>query len=202
MSISSSTCFALKDPLPRWLDAPIANCVASWSTVGLAQGTALYQGRYSRPSPEGPDARVVTEVLFRAAEQQSQVVPLHAVEEDETYNLLQPFTLHSVATRSILELTTCLNGTGGCGQDFFEFKDGTLRPVVSEIREQVEALLPSGLSQNKSPAVNLDQLRGKGGAWSKDDPNCCPSYDVVFDVLLVGDRLRVKNVIVTRAPEQ
>jgi hypothetical protein len=202
LSKASNTCFGTWKGLPRWTEPPIPGCVVSWSVVGMAQGVTLFEGRYSRPSPEGTDARIVTEVLFKATEQPGQVVPLHAVEEDETYNFLRPYSLYIVANRSLLELNICLNGTGGCGQEFIEFHNGAIRPVIGEIRGQIEALLPPGLTQNKNPHVSLSQLRGQGGAWAKNDPNCCPSYDVAFNVRLVGNRLRVKDIVVTRAPER
>lgn len=197
LPVASTRCFSTGAPAPRWDGPAVANCTTSWTLIGQAQGATLYQGRYSRPSPESPDARLVTEVLFRGAGRSPYVMPVHAVEEDEADSFLKSYAVHAVAGRSVIELTSCLNGTGGCSQDFLEFVGGKVMPLAADIEGQVKAVLPAGFTQLKSPVVDLDTLRGEGGAWAKDDPDCCPSYKVVFDVELSGQALRIRGAKVS-----
>lgn len=197
LSLASTQCFSAGAPAPRWDGPAVPNCTTSWTTIGQAQGATLYQGRYSRPSPGSADAKLVTEVLFRGTGRSPYVIPVHAVEEDEADSFLKSYTVHGMAGRSVIELTSCVNGTGGCTQHFFEFVGGNVLPLAADIEGQVKAVLPAGFTQLKSPVVDLDTLSGEAGAWAKDDPDCCPSYKVVFGVELRGEELHIRGAEVS-----
>lgn len=132
-------CFStLESHLPVWSGAPHQHCRVTWARLGQIEGTRLFRGQYVWPSNETPELMVVTEVLLEAPAAASRLNPIFATQEDQTYVYLDPFTLHSVSGRKLVEVRGCLNGTGGCKQDFLEYKAGKLTPIINTVPEQVQ----------------------------------------------------------------
>ena len=199
-AIAFNRCIDKSAP-PSWKHLPHKSCTVEWSKLGSRGKAVLYRARYRWPSDEGivypspdpPHYFAVTEVLFEGVEKGAVVTPLFALQEDETYNYLRPLTFHKVGGRRLIEVLICLNGTGGCGQDFLSWRSGKLRALKNETRAQIDGWLAPGYSTSKAPQIDIDLLSGRAGGWLETDPNCCPSRNVEFSLALLPDEIKVTD---------
>jgi hypothetical protein len=195
----AQSCIGQSDPVPNWTGKAHPNCSVDWSKLGSMRGRTLYRARYQWPSdellPDFPDTqyRVVVEVLFEGTGNAKEVTPLLAVQRDETYSFLRPLTIHYVGDLRIVEIRECLNGTGGCGQEFLVWRSGKVLEIPNSIRKQVEQRLPTGYHTAKSPEIDIDTLTGRGGVWLDSDPNCCPSASVTFTFSVSDRELMIRD---------
>jgi hypothetical protein len=60
--------------------------------------------------------------------------------------------------------------------------------------------LPAGYELNKAPEIDLPSMKVSGGAWSKDDPNCCPSNTVTCALHVDDEKATVSDCRLT--PQQ
>jgi hypothetical protein len=87
-----------------------------------------------------------------------------------------------------LSVMTCVNGTGGCSQEFLQrHADGRWRGVEQTWLDE----LPGGFMGRIRHRVRIDPqtLRVEAGYYGDNDPNCCPSQRLVFELQLHGDAL-------------
>jgi hypothetical protein len=91
----------------------------------------------------------------------------------------------------LLELTTCLNGTGGCGQGYFRLEAGRWHVVAQAYVNDLRARLSADHSLHKGRRLDLRTLSGVWPVAAAGDPNCCPSFEIAFRVRLDGDTLRL-----------
>lgn len=200
-SVAFKRCIDLTEP-PSWKHTPHHSCTVEWSVLGSSGKAVLYRARYQWPSDEGAAAPygvrsqyfVVTEVLFRGADKGTVVTPLFALQEDETYNFLHPLALHKAGGRKLIEIVICLNGTGGCGQDFLSLRSGKLHALKNKIREQIDRWLPVGFSTENAPQIDIDSLTGTAGGWRSTDPHASPFRIVAFSLTLLPEEIKVKDL--------
>jgi len=195
LSTARSACISESKPVPRWTGKAHPRCSVEWSELGKKGRLVLYRARYKWPSEELPnkDYSVVTEVLFEGIRRGKQVMPLFAIQNDETYEFLSPLSLHRVGDRMVVKIEICLNGTGGCDQDFLLWQPGKTVEISNSIHVQVEQQLPAGYSILKSPQIDIDTLTGVSGAWLESDPNASPSASVTFSLSLSGHNLLIRD---------
>jgi hypothetical protein len=89
---------------------------------------------------------------------------------------------------ALLSVTFCVNGTGGCSQEFaLRSPDGRWRAVRQAWLNQ----LPQGYVGRIRHGARIDPytLEGEAGFYGEDDPNCCPSQRLVFRLRLNGESL-------------
>jgi hypothetical protein len=89
---------------------------------------------------------------------------------------------------TLLSVMSCVNGTGGCGQEFIQrHRDGRWSPVWQEWLDR----LPRGSQGRIRHGVRIDPstLQGEAGFYGDGDPNCCPSQRLVVQLKLRGDSL-------------
>ena len=82
----------------------------------------------------------------------------------------------------------CVNGTGGCGQDFLlRHPDGHWFPLKQAWLDQ----LPRGYKGRIRHGVRIDPktLRGEAGFYGNRDPNCCPSQNLIVYLTVRRDSL-------------
>jgi hypothetical protein len=91
----------------------------------------------------------------------------------------------------LMEVTACLNGTGGCAQDYFRLAAGRWRKVTEAYVTDLHARLPADHSLHKGRQFDLATLRGVWPVAAPGDPDCCPSFEIAFRVWLDGDTLRL-----------
>lgn len=77
---------------------------------------------------------------------------------------------------ALLGVTFCLNGTGGCWQEFLSRRNGRWREVEEAWRAQLPDLRDGRMG--KGAGVALETLTGSYGFYAPDDPNCCPSREL------------------------
>lgn len=92
----------------------------------------------------------------------------------------------------LVSVMSCLNGTGGCSQEFLQrLADGRWRPVRQVWFEQ----LPPGFAGRIRHGTRIDPrtLRGGAGFYADRDPNCCPSQELRLQLALRGDSLVLRG---------
>jgi len=89
----------------------------------------------------------------------------------------------------LLSVMSCVNGTGGCSQEFLERRDGRW----SDVRQDWLAQLPAGFAGRIRHGFRIDPrtLEGEAGFYADEDPNCCPSQLLLVSLRLAGDVLQL-----------
>jgi len=175
----------------RWTDARY-----KWTSIFTAED-----------STRGADAReTVTEeevVLFEAAPHNRSRAIWHARYDIGAYGVwssMTPETAPASLGTTLLSVMSCVNGTGGCGQEFLhQHADGRWFPVWQEWLDQ----LPQGFANRIQHGVRIDPrtLRGKAGFYGGRDPNCCPSQFLIVDLALRADSLVLRHYRLDTNPE-
>jgi hypothetical protein len=93
----------------------------------------------------------------------------------------------TVAGATLLSVMSCVNGTGGCSQEFLRrHPDGRWNPVWQVWLDQ---LPDAGDRIRHGVRIEPATLRGSAGWYGDGDPNCCPSQELVLRLGLQGDSL-------------
>ncbi len=100
---------------------------------------------------------------------------------------------------ALLGVLSCVNGTGGCGQEFLLRDARGWRPV----REPWLQQLPDTLGGEfwKGTYTSPLTLQGEAGLYSPQDGNCCPSGILYYRLRLEDDALVLRSHHVVRLPE-
>jgi hypothetical protein len=92
----------------------------------------------------------------------------------------------------LLSVMLCVNGTGGCTQDFLHrHADGRWFPVEQTWLDH----LPAGYAGRIRHGVRIDvrTLHAEAGFYGDADPNCCPSQVLAADLAIEGDALVLRG---------
>jgi hypothetical protein len=180
----------LDGPQARWITA-----LYRWTSLFTAEDKA-----------RGPSARdTVTEdeaVLFEAiATGQVRPVWHERIETGEyaVWRSLTPELAWTSQATILLSVRMCLNGTGGCSQEFLQrHADGRWYGVRQDWLDQ----LPAGFIERIRHGIRIDpsSLRGEAGFYGDRDPNCCPSQRLLVDLELRGDLLVLRRQTVVAEP--
>jgi hypothetical protein len=196
-SLISTNCEVVPDqPLDRLLSTGWLPSRYRWTSVFTAED----KGR-------GPDAQdTVTEeevVLFEAsAPDQVRAVLGHARFDTGPYAIWASVTPEVAQTsegNTLLSVMSCVNGTGGCGQEFMQrHADGRWYPVHQDWLDQ----LPKGFLGRIRHGVRIDPrtLQGEAGFYGDRDPNCCPSQRLLVQLKLRGNSLVLVRHTLVREP--
>lgn len=175
-------------PPGRWIAARYR-----WTLLFTAEDTA--RGSTAR------DTVTEEEVVLFDASQPAQVRAVwHARFETADYAIWRSVTPEIAPTGEgtmLLSVMSCVNGTGGCGQEFLHrHRDGRWFPVWQSWLDQ----LPHGFAGRIIHGVRIDPvtLRGEAGFYGDRDPNCCPSQRLIVDLALRGDSLVLRRHAVVR----
>ncbi len=94
--------------------------------------------------------------------------------------------------QAILSIPYCLNGTGGCAQDLLIWTgERWQRLERDDSWDEVYENLPADYRPHKSPLIDLGTLTWEQHLAHLDDPNCCPTGRIFFDLAIVNDKLAV-----------
>jgi hypothetical protein len=110
-----------------------------------------------------------------------------------------PEAASTAAGATLVSVMSCVNGTGGCGQEFLRrYQDGRWAPVWQVWLDQ----LPDGFSGRILHGVRIDPrtLEGTAGFYGPRDPNCCPAEELRFELALRGDSLALSRYAVVPSP--
>jgi hypothetical protein len=174
-------------------------------TAARYRWTSVFNAENPDRGPAAQDRVTEEEVVLLEASQPGQVRPVwHERFESDEYGAWRSVTPEIGATRQgtvLFSVMTCLNGTGGCGQEFLQrHPDGRWWPVRLDWFDQ----LPKGFAQRILHGVRIDPrtLRAEAGFYSDHDPNCCPSQRLVVHLGLRGDSLVMLTYAVVHEPRQ
>jgi hypothetical protein len=140
-------------------------------------------------------------VLFAAAET-GRVRPVwHERFETGRHALWRSVTpeIAKFGAAILLSIQHCVNGTGGCSQDFLRRSQSG---KWSSVRQVWVDQLPGDLTGRVQHGMRIDvrELRGEGGLYGSRDPNCCPSELLRVQLGLRGDSLVLRSETVVPSP--
>jgi hypothetical protein len=111
------------------------------------------------------------------------------VVRDRDVEFLDSLLLTRTQRDTFLELTICLNGTGGCGTEYLRFLGNRWHALSQPFAKALQARLPAGHWLHKGRQLDLASLTGVWPVAAPGDGNCCPSLEIPFAVRLAGDSL-------------
>lgn len=99
----------------------------------------------------------------------------------------------------LLSIQHCVNGTGGCSQDFSRRSPSG---QWTQVRQVWVDQLPRAIAGriNHGVRIDLQDMRGEGGLYGPRDPNCCPSELLRVQLKLRGDSLILRSQTVVPSP--
>jgi hypothetical protein len=98
---------------------------------------------------------------------------------------------------TLLSVTSCVNGTGGCSQEFLRrHPDGRWYPVW---QVWLDHLPGADDAIRHGFRIEPGTLRGSAGWYRGGDPNCCPSQELLLRLGLQGDSLVLRGRAVRAA---
>jgi hypothetical protein len=167
--------------------------------------TSLFTAEDAGRGLDARDTVTEEEVVLFDGSVSDQVRPVwHERFETGVHGVWASITLEVAQTSrgtTILSVMSCVNGTGGCSQEFLHLHpDGRWFPVWQDWLDQ----LPRGFQGRIRHGVRIDPrtLRGECGFYGDGDPNCCPSQRLVVDLTLDGDSLVLRRQELVREPAQ
>jgi hypothetical protein len=173
------------------VDRPAKWVIARYSWVSIFTAEDAARGKDARDTAKEEEA-----VLFEVVPP-GRVRPVwHQRIDSGEHGVWRSVTPEIGATTEgsvLLSVMLCVNGTGGCTQEFLNrHADGRWVPVPQTWLDQ----LPQGYAGRIRHGVRIDPmtLHAEAGFYGDADPNCCPSQMLAVDLAVRGDAL------VLRAP--
>ncbi|HXD47743.1 MAG TPA: hypothetical protein VN600_03145 [Gemmatimonadaceae bacterium] len=116
----------------------------------------------------------------------------HAFYEPEEIAEMRPEVAPQPNGDALIAIRTCVNGTGGCWQDFAIFRAGRWRIVHLAFLDSLERRFPGAIRHGF--AVDPRTLRADAAVYADNDANCCPSRDARMRLRLRGDSLSIVSL--------
>jgi hypothetical protein len=174
----------------------IGACISlGFKSLGVAGGIRWYSSLANRrwlldDRPKStPDTVAESElVLFRAIGETLLTPVWHYRFEAEELRSVTPRVV--VAGGGVLmSIDECVNGTGGCGQSFFTYRDGRWRVVRLSFLDSLNHRFPGAI--NHGSHVDPRTLRASAAVYSREDANCCASRVAEMRLRLRDDALEI-----------
>ena len=169
-------------------------------TLGATDDTTWTMARYldtvitvfRSTVAEPPDTVVYDDVILagRRGNEELTVIRWHA-RRDRSIEFLDTLIWRSTAHGTFLEIQNCLNGTGGCSMEYLHRRAGRWRPMSQPFLADLARRLPPSYSLHKGRRIDLATLSGTAPVALPTDGNCCPSYEIAFQLRLRGDALEL-----------
>jgi hypothetical protein len=170
------------------LDGPLP---AGWMTSRY-RWTSVFTAEDTTRGPDAQDTVTEDEVVLLEPSAPGHVRAVwHARYDTGPYAIwasVTPEIAQMSDGNTLLSVMSCVNGTGGCGQEFIQrHPDGRWFPVWQRWLDQ----LPQGFLGRIRHGIRIDPrtLQGEAGFYGEGDPNCCPSQRLIFQLELRGDSL-------------
>ncbi len=127
--------------------------------------------------------------------------PLWTLSRERTFNFLQEVVAAQHGGVLLVAILICLNGTGGCYQEFLMGQDDTWQVVDQVYLPALEPWIPTPYRLHKGRRVDVHSLVGRQPLSTPKDANCCPSGLIHFEVALEETRMvLVESTIRVEAP--
>jgi len=165
---------------------------------------SLFTAEDTTRGPAARDTVTENEVVLLVAAAPGLVQPIwHERFETGGHAIWRSVTpeIAKIGTSIMLSVEHCVNGTGGCSQDFLQ---RSRLGQWTTVRQVWLAQLPRILAGRIQHGVHIDvqSLRGEGGLYGPRDPNCCPSELLRLQLGLRGDSLALRSQTVVPIPQQ
>jgi hypothetical protein len=181
--------------------------------AGPASGWTVARYRWTSAKPAGDpsprslqsDVKTAEEVVLFDTPAPGKVRPIwhdrFATGEDAVWRSVTLEGAPADGGSTLLSVMYCVNGTGGCGQEFLRRNRNR---TWTGIRQVWLDQLPSGFWGRIRHGSRIDphSLRGEAGFYGDGDPNCCPSQVLSVELALRGDSLVLIHQSVAASPEQ
>jgi hypothetical protein len=92
---------------------------------------------------------------------------------------------------ALVSVMYCLNGTGGCAQEFLHRRNTQWTAVQQRYWKQLPSI-DSGYI-GKGSGIDVATLHGSFGVYKAHDGNCCPSREIEIELDLRGEALVLKR---------
>jgi hypothetical protein len=167
----------------------------TWTSVYTAEDSSRGAGARDTAAEEEV-------VLFKTASPDSLIPVWHGRFETGDHAIWRSVTPELAPARggTLLSVMQCVNGTGGCSQEFLlRHPDGRWFAVWQAWLDQ----LPRGFEGRIRHGVRIDPktLRGEAGLYGDRDPNCCPSQNLIIHLTVLGESLVLLRHMVQPAPK-
>jgi hypothetical protein len=173
---------------------------AKWSAAEYSW-TSIFTAEDPAASPDAHDTVTEHEVVLFETIGRGQVRPVwHARFETGAYAVWRSVTPEIAITpqrTTLLSVQSCVNGTGGCGQDFLQrHADGIWVSVKQTWPDQ----LPHGYVGRIRHGVRINPrtLQAEAGFYGDRDPNCCPAQVLLVNLAVQGDSLILHGPVAFR----
>jgi hypothetical protein len=183
---------------------PLADLALGW-TVARYRWTSAGSAGDRSPRSLPSDVATGEEVVLFDTPRPGKVRPIwHDRFATGQSAVWRSVTLEGAPARggsTLLSVMYCVNGTGGCGQEFLRRNRNR---TWTGIRQAWFDQLPSGFWGRIRHGSRIDphRLRGEAGFYGDGDPNCCPSQTLSVELALRGDALVLVHHSVTASPEK
>ena len=181
-----------REHVATWSGRENRQCSVKIETLATNKGATLFAGWYRWPLADMPQYSVVALVAYEGKKGSSEVTPLLTRVESEEMGRFAEAAVKPAGGQRVLDILSCVSGTGGCAQELFAWRSGALVPIATNYRDAFNRKLPPGLTTYKSPSIDLKTMTIRGGGWRDGkDPNCCPSISMQCKVSLAGDQAQL-----------
>lgn len=183
---------------------PLADPVSGW-TVARYRWTSAKPAADPSPRSSPSDVRTGEEVVLFDTPTLGKVRPIwhdrFSTGEDAVWRSVTPEAAPARGGSTLLSVMYCVNGTGGCGQEFLRRNRNR---TWTGIRQAWFDQLPSGFWGRIRHGSRIDphNLRGEAGFYGDGDPNCCPSETLFVELALRSDSLVLVHHSVAANPEK
>jgi hypothetical protein len=164
--------------------------------------TSIYTAEDSSRGAAARDTVTEEEVVVLKTASPGRLIPVwHGRFETGDHAIWRSFTPELAPARggTLLSVMQCVNGTGGCSQEFLLRRpDGHWLPVWQTWLGQ----LPRGFEGRIRHGVRIEPktLRGAAGFYGDQDPNCCPSQALIVHLTMRRDSLVLLRQVVRNSP--
>ncbi|HEX3115501.1 MAG TPA: hypothetical protein VHQ48_08485 [Bradyrhizobium sp.] len=183
---------------------PLADAAPGW-TVARYRWTSAKPAADPSPRSAPSDVRTAEEVVLFDTPMPGKVRPIwhdrFSTGEDAVWRSVTPEAAPARGGSTLLSVMYCVNGTGGCGQEFLRRNRNR---SWTGIRQAWLDQLPSGFRGRIRHGSRIDphSLRAEAGFYGDGDPNCCPSETLFVELALRGNSLVLVHHSVAARPEK
>jgi hypothetical protein len=181
---------------------PLAGSAAARWTAARYRWTSLFSAEDSARGADARDTVSEEEIVLFDSSNPTELRPVwHDRFETGGYAIwrdIVPEIVVSAGGTTLLSVMWCVNGTGGCSQEFLHLHaDGRWFPVWQNWLDE----LPPGFIHRIRHGVRIDPttLRGEAGFYGERDANCCPAERLVVNLALRRDALVLLDEVVLPA---
>jgi hypothetical protein len=165
---------------------------------------SLFTAEDTTRGPAARDTVTETEVVLLGAAETGLVRPIwHERFETGAHAIWRSVTpeIAKIEGSVLLSVEHCVNGTGGCSQDFLERSPSGQWTSVRQVwLDQLPRILAGRIQHGVH--IDVGSLRGEGGLYGSRDPNCCPSQLLRVRLGLRSDSLVLRSQTVVPSPRQ